>query len=341
MMIYRLRAGLVVALSCLLVACYQTELGGKVEGAQVTISELRTGAVVEQGLNSGSLEQYLTQNSQEDFDALGSLAKMINLGNFTPDADLYINDRWYLITASGGNDMDSNIDGTVEDEFEAVSGTWRAIIRGDKLKRGSFKVSTLTDALYRAVRDDLEQLDDTALAQRLNTLGRDVVNDVDRNGSVNYTDVLAWTVLVNRNNYQFDVDRLAALAAGIAAGAAEVELDSLAAEVRGEEQVDALQFYGDNISGPIVQARCINCHTSTGVAAARGAQLIFVRNNVSDFVATNHQAFIRFAGLQGSRDLSDYVTSKASGSISHGGGRQLVEGSPELIDLETYLNLIE
>ena len=78
-----------------------------------------------------------------------------------------------------------------------------------------------------------------------------------------------------------------------------------------------------------------------GTAAARGAGLIFVTNSVSGFAERNHQAFIGFGRSLGGRDLSDYVTGKASARLSHGGGQQLAPGSSDLENLETYLNLLE
>ena len=338
----QLRLMITALMALTLAACFQTELGGSVAGADVTITELRTGAVVQEGLQSRSLAQYLAERSRARWDNLNSLGKMINLGNFNVDDSLYAADRWYLITATGGGDMDPDMDGeVVSDDFKPVAGTWRAIIRGDRLRDGGFMVSALTEALYRAAIDDVPQLDDAQLSQRLNRLAATVVNDVDENGGVNYTDVLSWTVLVHQDNYLLEQANLQALVDGIADGADETELAGLARQVMGENAVDPLQFYAENVSAQVVQRRCVNCHTSGGVAPSRGARLVVVTDNTNDFVATNHQAFIRFGNLLGDTDLSDYVVGKATGRISHGGGVQISPGSADADNLETYLNLLE
>jgi hypothetical protein len=87
-----------------------------------------------------------------------------------------------------------------------------------------------------------------------------------------------------------------------------------------------------------VQSKCINCHVSGGVA--RNTRLLFVNNSDADNLAKNHQAFINLGdSLTGG--LSDYVTGKVQGRLGHGGGLQVRGDSQDLVNLETYLNLLE
>jgi len=324
-----------------LAACFKTELGGPVAGANVTITELRTGATVQGGLTSSDLEEFLSTRSQEKWDKLKDLGKMVHLGNVVVDKANFLPGSWYLVTVGGGADADSNADGLIEEPFTPVTGTWHALMKGGQLQEDVFTVSPITDALYRSVKDELPQLTDAQLETRLNTATQSILADVNGNESVGYGDALNWSTLLHRDKYLLDYDLVRNLSQAIRDGASEDTLIQLSLAVLGQSGPDALEFFTDNISMPIVQSKCINCHTSGGTAPSRGARLVLVTNSNSNHLALNHQAFIRLGEILGTRDLSDYVTSKASAQISHGGGRQVRQGTTDFDNLETYLNLIE
>ena len=326
----------------LLSGCFKTQLGGTVAGAGITITDLRTGAIIEADLRSRSLEDYLEDNSRSSWNDLNDLSKMINLGNFNVEPSLYTGKRWYLVTAAGGADMDIASDGRVDKDFTAINGEWRALMTGRQLKDGGFKVTTITEALYQVVKDELDVLDDKQLRARLNQQTRLVLPDINDDGATNYEDALGWSVLVSKNAVLAEFADITALTQAIRAGDSQANIQALAKAIFAEPLPNPLAFYTENISTQIVQARCVNCHTSGGVAPNSGARLIVVTNSNSDYLAINNQAFQTFAEqLRSDQDLSDYVTGKASNQISHGGGRQLTPGSQQLLDLETYLNLIE
>lgn len=332
----------VCLIPALLSGCFKTQLGGTVADASITVTDLRTGEVIEAGLRSRSLEDYLKDNSQSSWNDLNDLNKMINLGNFDVEPSLYTASRWYLVTATGGADMDTESDGRVDTAFTAVNGEWRALMTGRQLKDGGFKVTTITEALYQNVKDELDVLDDKQLRARLNQQTRLVLPDINDDGATNYEDALGWSVLVSQNAVLRDFTDITALAQAIRAGDSQANIQALSKAIFAEPLPSPLAFYTENISSQIVQARCVNCHTSGGIAVRSGARLVVVTNSNSDYLALNNQAFQKLAGqLRSDQDLSDYVTGKASNQISHGGGRQLTAGSQQLLDLETYLNLIE
>ena len=329
-------------LSISLAACFQTELGGAVAGSSVRITELRTGDPIENGLNSLDRETFIAAKSEDAYDKLDDLGKMINLGNFFTDGSRYQNDTWYLVTANGGADMDVDSDGALEEPFVPVAGKWRAIMTGRQLKDGGYVVSPLTEALYQVVRDELDVIDDSQLRSRLNELTREILPDVNENGTVNYTDALDWSVLVHKDLYLRDYTQVEALAQAIRDNENQGTVRSLSQAMFAEPVPDAFEFYQENISGPIVQAFCVRCHAPGGVAPNNGAELVLVMNNTANFQATNHQNFQNFGKqLPASRDLSTWVVSKATRQVRHGGGRVLEINSQEAMDLETYLNLIE
>lgn len=84
-------------------------------------------------------------------------------------------------------------------------------------------------------------------------------------------------------------------------------------------------LYTVNISTPIVQSRCIACHTSGGIAQA--TSLVYVNSTVPDFQQTNYDTLINY--IENIANGSSLILSKPQG-ISHGGGTQLLAGSSEI-----------
>lgn len=102
-------------------------------------------------------------------------------------------------------------------------------------------------------------------------------------------------------------------------------------------EVDASDYYQQNISANIVQSRCIACHVSGGAADGL-ARLIFERNTTSDYLTINQQRVADFLALEAVD--SDYFLAKASGGLGHIGGTQLPAGSAEYLAFATYLGLL-
>ncbi len=101
------------------------------------------------------------------------------------------------------------------------------------------------------------------------------------------------------------------------------------------EPPDALTFFQTNVSSQIINSRCVVCHVEGGVAANTG--LIYERNGNNVDVAN----FDRLVAFINSRtDAQDYILSKASGGLSHGGGLQLASGGSDYNNLEAVISLI-
>lgn len=339
-----IRSSLAAVLLLALGACFHVELNGPVGGATVVITELRSGAVAQDGLTSldvaGGIAAFSSQEAT--WDELDDLVQLVVLGNFVVDKNNFVKSRLYLVSVTGGKDMDANADGVVNNKGKKVVGSLHAIMKGSHLRKGGFMVSPVTEALYQSVKDEVPNLTDSAVMSRLGKNTRLILNNVDEASKVNYNDAIAWTEISHIAQYKLDFSAIEDLADAITAGEDESVIVQLSALVLGEEPtIDAQQFFTDNIAMPVVQSKCINCHTSTGVAPSQGSRLVLVTNSNSNHLSTNHEAFIELGDVLGSTDLSDYVTAKASGQLGHGGGRQLSSGTQDLLSLETYLNLIE
>ena len=214
-----------------LVGCKEVQLQGPVAGAQVEISLLRSPCDTEQSLRSHSEAELVGEAGQAGWDAADDLSKLILLGNFEVE-DKGIADRaLYLVTASQGSEIRPEM-AQESDVARPVHGSWHAIMTGEMLKSDGPRVSALTEAAYQCVSGDLETLTDLGVLVRLRNFARQNVADVNRDGRVDYLDVLNWSrYLSPPGMYRGDIRCVDALADGICRGATGEELASLAAGV--------------------------------------------------------------------------------------------------------------
>lgn len=337
------KIGLTVILFLFLTACFHTELKGVVSNAKISITELPSGALAQENISSWGEADVIDVITQATWDEWEDILRMAVLGDFFVDKNNFIADRFYLVTVSGGKDLDTNADNLLDAQSTAVLGKWHAVVRGSQLRKGGYVISTITEALYQSVKADIPKLLNAGTLQaQLGVKTRLILNDVNESGNVNYLDALNWTELLHTSNYKLNFSAVNNLSEAITAGAGQAEISELSRIVMGgKSSTDPLQFFTNNISMPIVQGKCVNCHTAGGTAPSGGARLVLVTNSSANHLSINHQRFIAFGELLSPRDLSDYVIGKASGQVGHGGGKQLQPGSEDLRNMETYLNLVE
>ena len=92
-------------------------------------------------------------------------------------------------------------------------------------------------------------------------------------------------------------------------------------------------FYLSNISGPIVQSKCLGCHKTTGSASYAG--LNYVNSSVDGFQQTNYSTLLDYIkNVPGGASL---ILSKPQGLVAHGGGTQLRRGTAEFDDWSTLV----
>ncbi len=101
------------------------------------------------------------------------------------------------------------------------------------------------------------------------------------------------------------------------------------------EPESALDFFLNNISGPIVQAKCVNCHVEGGVSGH--TRLILQPSSSPDHGALNLAVFENF--LADVEDGGDLILNKIQG-VGHGGGVQVAAGSDDFANMERFLGLL-
>ena len=97
----------------------------------------------------------------------------------------------------------------------------------------------------------------------------------------------------------------------------------------------AAGVFAARISGPVVQEKCVACHTASGVAGA--TRLHFERASNPAHEALNLKAFEDFVAEVDAG--ADYVLKKIQG-VGHGGGKQVAAGTAEFTAMERFLGLL-
>jgi hypothetical protein len=99
------------------------------------------------------------------------------------------------------------------------------------------------------------------------------------------------------------------------------------------------QLFSDNVSTPIIQTRCIICHSSTGIASAAvsTSQLQYISDTEPDFLQSNYNVLVNY--IRNVTDGNELILSKPRGVV-HVGGVQLVEGSDELEAFEAFVKAV-
>ncbi len=101
------------------------------------------------------------------------------------------------------------------------------------------------------------------------------------------------------------------------------------------ESESAQDFFLNHISGPIVQAKCVNCHVEGGVSGH--TRLVLHPSSNPDHGALNLAVFENF--LADVEDGGDLVLNKIQG-VGHGGGVQVAAGSDDFANMERFLGLL-
>ena len=97
----------------------------------------------------------------------------------------------------------------------------------------------------------------------------------------------------------------------------------------------AEEVFAQRISAPVVQAKCVLCHTAGGVAGA--TRLHFEPASNPEHQALNLKTFADFIATVD--DGADYLLNKVQG-VGHGGGVQVAAGTPEFTAMERFLALL-
>ena len=102
--------------------------------------------------------------------------------------------------------------------------------------------------------------------------------------------------------------------------------------------VSAEEAFRRDISGPVVQAKCVNCHVQDGQSGH--TRLVFVRSSdTADHEELNLQIIRTFLVAVADEGGGSYILNKIQG-VQHGGGAQVPVDSPDFANMERFLRLL-
>ena len=93
--------------------------------------------------------------------------------------------------------------------------------------------------------------------------------------------------------------------------------------------------FRQQVSGPVVQSKCVNCHVEGGRAG--NTRLVFARSTSANHVAANLQVFREI--LTEVTGAAALILNKIQG-VGHGGGVQVAAGTADFTHMERFLELL-
>lgn len=239
MNIYR-KATIVGLMLLTTAACKEVQLNGPVANASIFIDLLSQPGLNTQSTTTSVSGDTISEVGLAEWIEMPNAIKFLHVGNFeVKDNKLDLNSL-YLVRASSGDDVDADRDGIYDVASTDVNGHWRAIMSGEELMANGNIVSALTEAAYQYVYKEIGLGTDEDLRQKLNEFAQLVVSDVDKDGDVDYTDVLKWTRLYSEDQYLGDINFLYDLIAVIMADEPDHIRYAAAASVWSNSPIDPI-----------------------------------------------------------------------------------------------------
>ena len=118
-----------------------------------------------------------------------SLTDMDKAGSFSLSLSGISGDEWILLSATGGQDIDADDDGTIDPVPTDNSGTIRALAKA-KDWRTEGTINILSELAYQQVKDSVEQGDTTDLESNLQYIADTLIqSDLNDDGVIDYQDL--------------------------------------------------------------------------------------------------------------------------------------------------------
>jgi len=153
---------------------------GPIAGAHFTLQKRNSDEIIAEGTT--------TQGNGVDVMSAG----LIPLDN-TLLASL--EEGYYILSVSGGEDIDREDDGQWDEFVTPNQGTFHAVVTAEELRRGTYHVSVLTEFFYLNLQrlGELQGQTDAQLADNLKEHAKLILKeDVDGDGDIDYADIMRW-----------------------------------------------------------------------------------------------------------------------------------------------------
>jgi hypothetical protein len=215
-----LRVTTLLLFALALSGCFHVQLNGGVAGAQVSVAPLDRPQQLLSRLSSQGPQTMIARKGQAAWDVYNDYLKTIWMGVVFLPAGPVEDSRLYLVTARGGENLDSDMNLLMDDVPVRVRGEWHAIVPGYKFRETHNSVSLLTEACYQWLLSRYPgQLPEQArILEELDAAARRMVEDINRDGVVDYNDVLVWNIYASARQYRGEKADLLELAMLVSLG---------------------------------------------------------------------------------------------------------------------------
>ena len=120
---------------------------------------------------------------------------MNEVGKFSFDNIVMEDNIYYLLTVTGGKDIDANDDGVFDKTPIELNGTIHALITKNELDLG-IRINALTDMSYQDIGDSR---DFNLIKERLNQSANRYLSDINNDGEIDYKDILLFNPTLDHN----------------------------------------------------------------------------------------------------------------------------------------------
>jgi hypothetical protein len=215
-----LRLSVLLCFSLGLAGCFHVQLNGGVAGAEVTVASLHQPQHIISRFHSQDPQSMVAWKGQAAWDNYNDYLQTVWMGVVFLPAEQLQKQNLYLVTARGGDNRDSDMDLVMDEVPVRVRGEWHAIAAGYKFRELTNSVSLLTEACYQwLLYQHPGGLPDSAqILQELDAAAARMVDDINRDGAVDYSDVLVWNNYTHAGRYLGEAEDLQELAMLITLG---------------------------------------------------------------------------------------------------------------------------
>lgn len=102
--------------------------------------------------------------------------------------------------------------------------------------------------------------------------------------------------------------------------------------------LDNRQYFEQKVWQPVLSQVCVKCHAPEGQAAEKNARFLILPSAYPGFLESNYEALAEAAKIE--YEGRSQILQKPLGKMSHGGGIQLQEGSPEWNALQEFIKRV-
>ena len=214
------RLSVLLLFSSGLAGCFHVQLNGGIAAAEVTVASLEQPHQIINRLYSHDPQTMVAWKGQAAWDGYNANQKAICMGVVFLPAEQLREQNLYLVTARGGDNRDSDMNLSMDEAPVRIRGEWHAIVPGYKFMELRNSVSLLTEACYQwLLFEHDDKLPGSAqILLELDAAAVRMVDDINGDGVVDYSDVLAWNIYSDAMRYRGEAEELQELAMLISLG---------------------------------------------------------------------------------------------------------------------------